>query len=319
MKLITSTDVIKLAAMECAASCVVTGLNISGLDYRYFMLNYWHLIYYGNVLMLRGSIFKNDLGFAYGIEKKLVEGNESKLVESLGRGKMAIFLCRASKLRFFPGSMLGLESNLFQHHILLHGYVPDTGNILAIDPIADFLGEVTIEELLENSIRSGELIYYTLEFPRSFQKPTAREIFQRETESNFKQNVRSRSHPGNDAFSLFLHGLVECLQANTDTRNSWIDQNNITISSIIKSRPLIWQSFCSLDMMTSEELRTGGEYINEIVKLWTALNFLLIKLRRKPADTELLESVQYKVQAIKAAEYEFLEFMHEKGRGLYAV
>ncbi len=82
---------------------------------------------------------------------------------------------------------------------------------------------------------------------------------------------------------------------------------------------MVWQSFCSLNVMTWMEIETGGTYISTIVKLWTTVNFLLIKFKRNYSNTQLSETIQQKLKTIKKTENEFLEFIYLKGRDLLAI
>jgi hypothetical protein len=312
-QLITSVDIIKLAAMECAASCIVTALNIAGLNYRYFLLSYWNLTYSSKIIMSGKHMRRNDLQYAYGIEKECKLGNDNDLIALLQQNHMVLLTCHASRLRFFPKNMLGLESTGFQHYILLYGYQPETGKFLVIDPVAEFIGEITASEIWEGSVRENELLYYSLLLPSSFEQPAVREIFSRESAANVK------FYTGDKAMNQFIQDLMECTRLSQEERNAWIDQNNITISSIVKTRSLVWQCFCDLNVMTSDDIREGNEWIEGIVKLWTTVNFLMIKLKRSHANEALVLSIEQKLETLKIKERECLEFIMKKGRELSAV
>src|SRR4051812_12848538 len=95
----TPKDVINVAAMECAASCIMTALNIAGLNYRFYLLSYWNLNYHArNLLSGEVNIMRNDLLYAYGIEHKCHIGNEQHLIQALEQKHMILFACHASKL-----------------------------------------------------------------------------------------------------------------------------------------------------------------------------------------------------------------------------
>ncbi len=312
--LVASTDVVKLAAMECAASCVLTSLRIAGLDDRYFMLGYWHLTYSANVLMSGRNMVRNDLEYVYGIRKELVSGAGDRLMASLREGHMVLLYCRASRLPFFPVRMLGHEAKGFEHCILVYQYRQETGRFLVIDPIADYIGEMSLAELYSGSARENRFIYYSLAFPTFFQKPSDVEIFHRESANNFNQYTQEGLHTGGKAIDLFCRDLAQCAQWNALDRDAWIDQNNITITSIVKTRPIVWESFRALDVLSSEDIRTGAESIEAIVKLWTIVNFQLIKLKRNPDHATLALSIRAKLKAVRSAESAFLEFLYKKGR-----
>lgn len=156
----TPDDIKKLAAVECVASCLMTGLHLSGLDYRYFLLGHWNLVYYENTLMPDNNMTDLNLEYAYGIEMRQHTGRAPDIVSSLQRGGWLLLACRASRLSFFPRNLLGLESHRFLHFILVCGYRSATDTFSVIDPIADYIGEMNERELLAAAVEEGQLNYY---------------------------------------------------------------------------------------------------------------------------------------------------------------
>jgi len=312
-KIITSGDLIKLGAMECAASCIMTALHITGLDYRYFMLSYWNLTYTSKIIMSAKNIIRTDLLYTYGIKKEFMKGNEQNLIELMQGNHMAVLPCHASKLHFFPRIMLGHESHGFHHFILLYDYFPQRESFLVIDPIAEFIGEISTAELWESSVSKHELIYYTLELPNKFEQPSIDQIFIRESATNVMR------YGGDKVITKFIEDIKECIKLEQDERNTWIDQNNVTITSIVKTRSLVWQSFCSLNRMTADDVEIGNQLIEAIVKLWTTVNFLLIKMKRSHKQAEIVTTIEDKLLTLKAKERECLEFIKRKGGELAAI
>ncbi|MFD0697453.1 hypothetical protein ACFQZT_25590 [Paenibacillus sp. GCM10027628] len=309
----TAGDIVKLAAMECAASCIMTALTIAGHDYRYFLLSYWNLNYNSKIIMSGKNMRHNDLQFAYGIAKECRSGTEDDLIALLRQNNMAMLFCKASKLRFFPRNMLGHESSGFQHFILLYGYQPETGKFLVIDPVADYKGEISAYEVWDCSVKSSEIIYYSLELPDYYEQPSASRIFSKESSANL------RNYSGDKAIAAFIQDLQACLQWPQDERDTWINQNNITISSIVKTRSIVWECFCDLNLMTPDEIRAGNEIVEQIVSLWTTVNFLLIKLKKNHSNEAIAKSIEQKLETLKVKELECLQFIQQKGLELYAV
>ncbi len=310
---VVSSDIVQLAAMECAASCILTALNIAGLDYRHFLLGYWNLTYFSKTIMSGKYMIRNDLKFAYGIEQECRVGTASDLMALLRRNHMILLACRASGLRFFPKGMLAQEAGGFQHFILLYGCRSDPDRFLVVDPVAAYIGEMSAADIWECRVKEKELLYYSLSLPPSFEPPSAREMFARESAAIYDR------YAGNKAMDSFIRDVADCVNWDRTARHAWIDQNNITISSIVKTRSLVWQSFCGLNVMTGDEMRAGRERLEGVVKLWTAVNFLLIKWKKSDAGETLAASVIQKLEALKSRERECLHFIKEKGREWAAI
>jgi hypothetical protein len=309
----TSADIIKLGAMECAASCILTALNIAGMNHRYFLLSYWNLTYNSKIIMSGKHMIRNDLEYAYGIKIEYRLGNEYDLIAMLRHNNMILLSCQASRLRFFSKNMLDLDTTGFQHYILLYGYRSETGNFLVIDPIADFIGEMAPAEIWESSVKENELMYCALLFPEVLKQPAISDIFIRESSANVK------FYTGDKAISQFIQDVKECTRLRSEERNIWIDQNNITITSIVKTRALVWQCFCELNVMSGEDIRAGNELLKGVVKLWTTVNFLLIKLKKSFNNEAAVTSIEQKLVLLRNKERECLEFIMEKGRELSAI
>ncbi|MGB8953919.1 MAG: hypothetical protein WCC10_00975, partial [Tumebacillaceae bacterium] len=118
---------------------------------------------------------------------------------------------------------------------------------------------------------------------------------------------------GGKALDQFSRTLAVAEAWEAEERNLWIDRNNITISSIIKTRTKIWESFRDLGVLAPDEEAELEREIQGIVKLWTLLNFLLIKFKRKPEDSSLVASMRQKLIEIKRTELRFLQRIHLLG------
>ncbi|MEW9700041.1 hypothetical protein [Paenibacillus sp. SI8] len=315
---ITSKDMIKLAAMECAASCMLTGLHLSGMNYRYFLLGYWNLTYYANTLMSGGSILRSDLEYVYGIQVKPVNGSVADIIPILHEGNWAMLECLASKLHFFPKNMLGFESEHFNHFILIHGFEPATNSFLVIDPIADFIGEMSESELRIASVGQEEMHFYVSLSSERTETPSRENIFLYQANLNLK-NYCLHENSGIGAIQMFSRALSESVTMRSEELDLWIEQNNITVSSISKTRSIVWNNFCELNLLQPEEVQEGDDAVNEIVKLWMTINFLLIKLKRSPSKQTLISTIQKRLEEVGLQERAFLEFIYKKGCVLCAV
>ncbi|MGG1516563.1 hypothetical protein ABE504_14185 [Paenibacillus oryzisoli] len=310
----TPENIIHVAPMECAASCIMTALNIAGLNYRFYLLSYWNLNYYAkNLLSGEVNIMRNHLLYAYGTQIKCHNGNAYDLIQAMEQEQLVMFACQASKLRFFPEKFTGHEANGFQHFILLYGYQAESNRFLVIDPIADFIGEITESELRDCALKETEFIYYSLSFPQSFEQPSVSQIFKRESQIN------ADKYTGEKAFHLFIADLEALPSWSQQERETWINQNNITITTIVKMRKMIWQSYCELNMMTATAVQAGQELVEGVVKLWMAVNFLLLKLKKKQNEKNIIAAIAQNLETLISKERECVEFIKLKGDEVVAI
>lgn len=338
-------DMVKLAAMECFASCVLTYLKMSGQNSSRFLLDYWNVNYQFKTLLSSKDARQMTLSFYYGMEMKFVKGNARTLQECVSSGICAVLLCAASKLPYFPRQMLGLESSGFQHSILIYGRDGLFNEYAVVDPMADYIGTIQAEELEAAGYRNDrrqELLYFTLESPSisSYLSPSAEQLFAHGAERNLfffdQENFRidrlqeqgrdsesssisrqaawvewfSNRHGGGKALDMFAGDAGASLKWSVQARKGWIERNNLTIGSMIQLRRLIWDSFCDLNVMTAEQVSTGTARIQQIVKCWHNLNFKLLKYKNVSADaTELVESIISSIAKLKMEEGQFLGWM----------
>jgi hypothetical protein len=311
---VTTADIQKLGAVECVASCLMSGLHLSGLDYRYFLLGHWNLVYYENTLMPDNDMADLGLEYAYGIETRHHSGTASDIISLLQSGGWLLLACRASRLSFFPRNLLGLESHQFLHFILVYRYGSATDTFSVIDPIANFIGEMNEAELTAAAVEEGELNYYACIPSGKEKRPSANDIFYREAADNLMKYERGDGQTGREAIRLFSQDVADSARMTQEYRTAWIERNNITLSSIVKARARVWQCFRELDLLTEDETAQGDAYLDEIAKGWTAVNFALVKLKRSPQNGELTASIQRMLERNATLELECLRFIYGKGR-----
>lgn len=312
--------VVKLAAMECAASCLMTYLQMKGMSYRYFLMNYWSLVYDSKLIMSGKKVRLYRLDYFYGIRSELKKGTKDDLIHLLHSGSMAMLMCKTTNLNYFPRELMTHEGNGIRHFILIKGYDQDKDEFLVADPTADFTGRITSAQLSKAGADrkdSDSMYYHTLEPPSSsdFVSPDPKEAFHYAASQNLQLYVKSDHNFGRKAIDKFSEELVQSANWNKELRDQWIFQNNITISSIVKTRAAVWNSFREMHMMSPSQIEEGNSWIDSIVKLWTTVNFLLIKYK-KNSDTHLLESLLEKLEEIKQREIQFLTKIEQIGSEL---
>ncbi|WP_168118770.1 hypothetical protein [Paenibacillus sp. HB172176] len=301
---------IGLAALECTASCIVSALGIRGLDPRYFLLGYWHITYYDGMLMSVRNMKWIDLLYEYGIRFHLTSGSVYELGSLLDKGNMAIMLSRASKLRFFPKSMLGFESAGFYHSILLYERSMRDGCYQAVDPVAGYAGEILEEELTEASVRPGQFVFCKLDFDPSFIRPVAAQSFRRESAAILAAYRKTAGK----AFALFCDDVEASVGWDEMKRKRWAERNMIALSALVRMRSLVWQSYLELDLMTEQEAEEGARNTDEIKRGWLNINLLLAKYGKRGPTAELRDNLLRKLANMRQTELRLLEFLAERGK-----
>ncbi|MFK7696332.1 hypothetical protein [Paenibacillus sp. HJGM_3] len=318
---VRNIEPVKLAAMECAASCVVTALRMAGKNEAYFLLDYWNLNYISRSLVSSKSVRLNALEYMYGIRTEFCRLSPEKLQSLLRGGHMVLFVCLASGFDYFPANMLTHEASGFEHVILLYaaGRTPNT--FAMTDPIADYIGDVTAEQLYAASVKKDELYCYVLTFPEpgTFREPSPKAVFAHIAERNWSQYVKMNIQGGKTALERFRVDLEASLQWETNARDRWIAQNNVTISSIVKTRSLFRQSVRELGLLPEGQLAAGEQRMERIIKLWTTVNFQLVKFKRNVQDEALVASLLHKLEQLAEEELGFLSFLRGIGRDFDAI
>lgn len=325
---------INLAPMECFTSCVASYLNLSGKDYKKLLLQYWNINYQYKTLLSSKNPREMSLSFIYGIDVTLVNGPLDELHSSIREGRSVIFMCKASRLFYFPEKLLALEDSGFQHCILILGWNEATDSYIVADPIIGFLGEMSEEELRQagqQNQKHKNQMYFTLDdAPSSFVPPAAEELFAHSFERNLllfenppeinlnEQDGRKRwaeyffnRKGGHKALDLFMLDLKASKEWTPAARNKWIKGNNITIGSIIKLRSLVWNSLSEMPVLTESQRKSAEVQISSILKAWQLLNYWLVKYMSQGNKPGLVASIEQQVILIQSAELAFLREMKQ--------
>jgi hypothetical protein len=306
-----------LAPMECLSSCLVTYMKSTGLNFNYFLMDYWSLQYQSGVLLSSRNPAQFNLNHIYGMESSLNrQGDKQQLIQRLDTDGVAFISCMASGFSFFPKNMLDYESSGFLHCVLVYDYQTEEDLFLLADPVVGFIGKVTYDELLAASVIKNEIEYYTLTLPKGFQSLNPEEIFRISTNRNLSFYTNGADNEGVIAIDRYMED-IRALPSWTDhDRDSWIGQNNITLTAIMKMRSTIWTSYCTTRIMTDDQTKHGSKLIDIITRAWATLNFLTMKYKRNPTQSNLINSIEDKLNEIKVAELQFLEYMVQVAREL---
>lgn len=311
----SSQTVVKLAAMECAASCLLTLLQMKQVSSQYFLMNYWSLNYSSGLLMSGKNIRLYKLDYLYGIQSEFMKGTEEDLVQLIREGGAVLLMCRAGDMDYFPRELLTHEENGIEHFALIYGCDATGSQFQVADPTADYIGTLTREQLGRARVKGKDhsFYYYTLVPPNQFALPDPKEAFQFTSKQNLQLYTKGDLNFGYRAVELFIADLMQSIHWDKERRNSWIYQNNITISSIVKTRSAVWNSICELRLLSPSQLEEGNLAIDRLLKLWTTVNFLLIKYKKNYTDMALLSQLKDKLMEVGDHETQFLLQMERMG------
>lgn len=329
---------VHLAFMECFTSCLLTALNLKQSDYRKVLLDYWNLDYQFRTLLSSKDARNIPLDYLYGMEMKFVHGNAEKLLKSICDGNAVILFCAASRLSFFPRNFLTMESSGFQHAILIYGWDEQTGKYLVADPVVNICVQIEPKEILHaGGIKAeGEELHYFLlkDAPPSYSIPSMEACVEYAAHRNLAfycgtnqqpgktdvegssprnkweawRNSLQKGHVGARALDSFVSDLNKSQQWEVQRRSGWINQNTRTIASIKHVRTKIWNVYCELAPLKTDELQEGQQQIDNIVNAWTKLNLLLIKYNAA-SQSGSIPAIELHVETLKSLEIDFLQWL----------
>jgi hypothetical protein len=342
---------IKLAAMECFTSCVLTYIRMIGRGREQPMPDYWNLSYQFRTLLSSKDAKQFSLPFHYGVAMDFTRGDCGQLQEAIAAGKTAILLSAASRWSYFPASMLGLENAGFQHCVLVCGWDGKSGKFRIADPMLEHIGDASADEVTKAGMRSNGrdvLHFFTLEPPASdFRPPAAAQVFRYSSERNWQLfDSPSPVNPGNAdaagtmteserrqalaewfggrnsgsrAFDQCMADLAALPEWEPAVAKKWFDRNNLTVTSIWMVRMHVWDCFCRLEVMNDAESREGSDRVRRIVRQWQSLNFQVSKFKKTgvctAADAAQLSQM---LMELRSEERRFLSWMHELGKTIEA-
>lgn len=308
---IPTEKIFKLGPLECVTSSFINALILLGKNYKYFLLNYWTVDYYNKLLLGSRNLNLCFVLYLYGIKIKIQKGKLQDINNLLNQNHMVIIQCKASQLAYFPAKYLTHENRGLGHTFLLYGYDPDAQTYMIIDAMANFCNNILVKQLEVLKDADGYLSYFPL-INNDYKEPKIEEIFTRATAYNYTLFMQKIFNYGQKAFSLFYKDILNSLNWDETARNQWIDQNYLTISSLINNRSLIWNCFKELKLLNLEEELLIEEKTNALIKQWKLLIFILAKLK-KTMDENHCDVLKKKLELLKKLEADILFTMFEAG------
>lgn len=309
---LSDLHLIDFGAMTCTESCIATLLHSTGRDYRYLYLDYWNLTYESGVLLAGKNLKAIDLKLSYGIRKA---NEEAASLDDCAdwvaeTDRYALLHTQASKLPYFPPGSLTFEGSGFEHYVLLHGYDKARGRFRIADPIAKYTGEISKEALTGCTPAAGRFRLWKLDCPSDAAPlPMTSQRLRRILRYNYLSGLANRQ--AYDRLRSVLSGLPSRSSADI-ARWAWL--NMIAVTTVVRNRRLVWNSFASLGCLDPEQTAALGPAVQEIASLWTQFNLLLAKLMK--GGIPLLDKLTAKAEAIQHAESEFLTALCEPERGV---
>lgn len=301
-------EVIYLGALECLASTVVTSLKMTGRDHRYFIADYWNLNCELTMLLSSRNFAFYNLEAIYGIKSDFVAGPFELLIGELEKGNIVIYNVQASKLSFFPKSMLGFENPFSGHCLLVYKYEPATRTFHVVDPVVNYVGEISMDELIHASAFPGYAGMNTISIGEESSLSSA-ERLNFSAERNYNSYYLEYVPGGARALRKFREAAAASLEWTQEVRSEWVEKNSISITTVLKLRVLVWDSFRSLADFAEDVIKQGDKSIEEILKLWNSLNFNMLKFGRQPKP-EYVDAIIGYTNLLEEKELDFLEFVY---------
>ncbi|MFC5701159.1 hypothetical protein ACFPVX_07675 [Cohnella faecalis] len=307
-------DLVNLAPLECLCSSVLTGLKLAGLNHHLFLVNCWDVQFHSNYLMSCREIEDYEkIDRIYGTRSDFFEnGSVEHLEEIFDSGGVAYFLCFASRLSYFPKAFLSYEATGLAHSVLLSRYNKKKNSILLIDSLVDYIDEIHAKDLQSASLLDDKLIYFTQCFSENSKSssPNLYEIFTDATERNLSVYSKGKGNRGVGALMMFQKETSSSINWDQYSLDKWVDMNKVTMTSIIRMRKYVWNSFQSLGVMSPDFIERGDLLVNEVIRQWNSLIFLMLKYKRNFQNAALIDSIIRKTDDIKNAEIRMLEYLN---------
>jgi hypothetical protein len=304
--------IFKLGPLECVTSNFINALILWGKNYKLFLLNYWTVDYYHQLFLGSRNLNLCLIPYLYGIKINIQKGMLQDINNLLNQNHMAIVLCKASQLAYFPIRYLTHENRGLGHTFLIYGYNSNDQTYKIIDAMANFSGSISMKQLEDLVDADGNLSYYPLIYS-DHTEPKIEDIFVKATTYNYTLFTQKVFNYGQKSFLSFYKAILDSFNWDKTARNQWIDQNTLTITSLINNRLTIWNYIKELKLLNPEEESLIGEKMDNLIKQWKSLIFILTKLK-KTIDDNLCDSLKNKLELLKELEEAVLLIMRKVGQ-----
>ena len=297
-----------LGAFECFATCVINALIAFGKDINYFLINYWNIEYFHNLLLGSKNIRLCSLPFIYSLE--VFSKNESieHVKDYIKENNKVIVQCKASKLDYFPERYLVGESTGMEHTFLINDIDEKGYNI--IDGIVNYSGHISYENFLNLSDQDGNIIFYTIKEIKDKKEFTKEEIIKKIITTNSNLYNQNKFDFGQKAYDLFKKKLLNSQKLPKKARDGWISLNKITVTTICNTRRVIWDSFKKLNIFPEDFTEVFEIKINDLIKNWKFVIFYLEKIKVSAKENNYQKLCE-KMDDVNQREREILEIMKE--------
>lgn len=304
-------DVFHLADLECLSSNFINALMIRKKDYRHFLLNYWNVEYYNNILFGAKNINFCFPDYLYGIKLTGKEGPLSEITELLNQGVLIFLEANASDLHFFPGNWLRFEDNSLKHTCLLLSYDNQKKEFHVLDAILRYKGISSYTQIEQTRNEKGLYSFTVIEENQDHVSPPIRAILFKATDYNHRLYIQRLFPFGHRAFQLFRQGLNESIKMNKPERHHWAWSNVKSVNSIISIHRQIWKIF--VEYMKKEYIseETGNKFQHLLVNWETLLNNLRLFRDNGEAGSAVTDSLSDCSRQIAVEEEELLCSMRE--------
>ncbi|WP_128895304.1 hypothetical protein [Longirhabdus pacifica] len=292
---INKKHIFNLAPMECTTSCILTYLNMKQKNSSYFLLSYWHLTYYQQVLM--SGTKKSNLNSLYGVKQTYYEASVASIVNCLHNNQHVILMCRPDRLNYFPRENLIFNNLNFMHAILIYN-VDEEEQFHFIDPTEDYVGTMSATEVEHLIHRKAMCLALDDKL----------DVKQNEEElilSSIQEVYRTYMSYSVHALHPFKKDFAYLNSWSALRREQWLKQHNVMISAIVKTRKAVWQAYEDVNFFTPAQHKELEQGMNKLLKQWMYLNFSLLKFKNNSSQ-QLIENICHVIDDIARREKDFI-------------
>jgi len=316
--LLSQSHIVQFAPLECFASSIVTFMNWSGKSKQIFMLNYWGLTYYKEHRALSSSKHFRQLYLEelYGLILNKHFGRE-EFYRMACEGNVLLVPCTASKLPHFTESMIFNELPGSFHCILVDNYCITSDKFHIIDPVANFIGEVQAQILIDSIIDMGDYSFASFEWKETLDGKAFIETALLAANKNLRDYSKNELDSEANAIDCLLNDLDKSLSWTTDQVQKWVYIQNIGISSIIKMRNMYRENAIEFFEKYGHPINEVSRLTEKIIAAWSSINFQLFRFahRYNNNNNDNMQNVKLlkiKLKELYEQEKQFLMLMVEK-------
>jgi hypothetical protein len=303
------------APFECYANCMLSLLKLWNLDADLFFLQYW-FVNYDKLLLSSKHPRLNYMDYYYNLEYRFYNSHHNTIKENLDDDAAVLLYCDTKSLYYYPKDYTGGGDFGLMHFIIVYGYNADEGYFYVLDPTVDFIGTLSygdVDKLISEI--ENEIIIRCKRTSRSKPNEDKIGVFKKATRQSYLLYNLVEISCGKMATERFSQDFDVCREWDEDVRDSWLNYNCVSLTSIIKNRSAIRNGLFKVDVLPPGDKQDVENLFANVIKDWTAISFLLTKFKMKK-DFSITANIKTKLGLAQGDEARLLERLYEIGKAL---